>query len=272
VVWKICGDAELTLLPLPRYHCLPLRDTRTATASIELCVFAGDHPGGVTEGDILKIESAYCTLYQRSLQLYVSKRGRLTRSGTFCMAYSEVPNMSELRFDVPNPSNTGSPLHVGDARRPTESERERSPHTNRDRDRDRDRPPPATTRDAAPSPAGRSQPTRGNHRTITFMCSGRTPAAYITNFSIQSSGVDHPCSAVHLGHPTPITISKVTRRSTAEHAGLRPGMVIVEIAGVAPDTGFESNQLHNWVHTTSQRIARARNGQLTMTVCIPPFH
>lgn len=63
------------------------------------------------EGDILRVVSAYCTLYKGSLQLYVSKRGLVTRIGTFTMAYSEVPNMSELRFEVAT-TNAGTPLQV----------------------------------------------------------------------------------------------------------------------------------------------------------------
>ena len=67
------------------------------TGSINLSIW-GDFGNYIQPGDILSLSRCYAVLFKNSLTLYVGKHGTLTKTGEFCMTFSEVPDLSE-----PNP-------------------------------------------------------------------------------------------------------------------------------------------------------------------------
>ena len=67
------------------------------TGSINLSIW-GEFGNHVQPGDILSLSRCYSVLFKNSLTLYVGKHGTLTKTGEFCMTFSELPDISE-----PNP-------------------------------------------------------------------------------------------------------------------------------------------------------------------------
>ena len=67
------------------------------TGSINLSIW-GEYGNHVQPGDILSLSRSYASLFKNSLTLYVGKHGSLTKTGEFCMTFSELPDLSE-----PNP-------------------------------------------------------------------------------------------------------------------------------------------------------------------------
>lgn len=73
------------------------------SASIMMCAFPEHRPDLVNEGDILTIRDGYSTIFQGSLTLYLGKRGSMRRTDRFTKVFSEVPNMSAMKFDATAP-------------------------------------------------------------------------------------------------------------------------------------------------------------------------
>jgi len=67
------------------------------TGSINLSIW-GDFGNYIQPGDILSLSRCYSVLFKNILTLYVGKHGTLTKTGEFCMTFSELPDLSE-----PNP-------------------------------------------------------------------------------------------------------------------------------------------------------------------------
>lgn len=64
------------------------------SASVNLSVW--DEPGiHIQPGDICKLTKGYASVWKNCLTLYTGKGGDIIKIGEFCMAFSELPNMSE---------------------------------------------------------------------------------------------------------------------------------------------------------------------------------
>lgn len=82
------------------------------SASINLSVW--DEPGHyLQQGDICRLSKGYASVWKGCLTLYTGKGGEIQKVGEFCLAFSEVPNMSEsTETSQPKPATAeqrGSP-------------------------------------------------------------------------------------------------------------------------------------------------------------------
>lgn len=81
------------------------------SASINLSVW--DEPGHfLQQGDICRLSKGYASMWKGCLTLYTGKGGEIQKVGEFCLAFSEIPNMSESSESNQKPSTAeqrGSP-------------------------------------------------------------------------------------------------------------------------------------------------------------------
>lgn len=80
------------------------------TAAIHLCLWGdmGLHP---RPGEIYELRLGYTSLWNGSLLLYMGKGGRLSRTGEFCMLFTETPNMSEVSGGGTNAIANATVIH-----------------------------------------------------------------------------------------------------------------------------------------------------------------
>lgn len=64
------------------------------TGSVNISIW-GDYGNFIQSGDIILLTRSYSTLFKNCLTLYVGKGGTLTKTGEFCMLFSEHPDLSE---------------------------------------------------------------------------------------------------------------------------------------------------------------------------------
>jgi len=69
------------------------------TGSIDISVW-DEYGTAMQAGDICKLIKGYCAIWKDSLTLYTSKGGEIQRIDDFCMAFVEVPNMSEPNSEL----------------------------------------------------------------------------------------------------------------------------------------------------------------------------
>ncbi len=70
-----------------------------ATGSVLLTLF-GDIGPKLRCGDILYMEGAYVSVYNKEATLYTGKKGTVYRIGRFYMTYKEKPNISDKKYEI----------------------------------------------------------------------------------------------------------------------------------------------------------------------------
>ncbi len=80
------------------------------------CNFFDDVGDILNEGDIIFLKGAYASIFKNNLILYTSKpgMGQIIKFGEFFMNYSEIPNISLVRWKKEKDEKTGLDIFVLD--------------------------------------------------------------------------------------------------------------------------------------------------------------
>jgi hypothetical protein len=96
-----------------------VRTFKVADKSGSINASVWDEAGALLQpGDICRLTKGYASFWKNCLTLYTGKGGAISKTGEFCLVFSEVPNLSEYNPEPPMPvmpqGSTGQGPPFGD--------------------------------------------------------------------------------------------------------------------------------------------------------------